>query len=62
MLSYLQLSYVLLPQMGRYVWDSAGAKLVSSSSACLSLSYTSHKYHTGICNVSVPAVVVFGEF
>lgn len=62
MLAYLEPSYVLLPQPGRYVWDSAGAKFVSSFSACLSPSYTSHKYHTGLCNMSVPAVVVFGEF
>lgn len=57
-LAYLELSY----GPGRFVWDSAGAKFVSSFSACLSLSYTSHKYHTGLCNMSVPAVVVFGEF
>lgn len=62
MLAYLELSYVLLPQLGRYVWDSAGAKFVFPFAACLLLSYTSHEYHTGICNMSVPAVVVFGEF
>lgn len=62
MLAYLELSYVLLPQPGRYVWDSAGAKFVSPFAACRLLSYTSLEYHTGICNMSVPAVVVFGEF
>lgn len=62
MLAYLEPSCVLLPQPGRYVWDSAGAKFVSSFSACVSLSYTSHKYHAGIRNMSAPAVVVFGEF
>lgn len=52
MLASVELSYVLLPQLGRYVWDSAGAKFVSSFSGCLSLSYTSQEYHA--CNMLVP--------